>query len=179
MTDSTLSSMPLSCSASDGQTATHAPHWRHKDRSSSCADLAVCSGHETGAVASACVAVTIWFASACAAAAIRWTPAGQTAAQRPHEVQRFRKNISSGVDAWVSGLWHQLQRKEHPLKKTVVRIPGPSPVEKCCSALTWPVMQSFMPGSLIEIAHTQSAHRNHSCSVRSRMSCWMFGSSCV
>jgi hypothetical protein len=26
----------------------------------------------------------------------------------------------------LSGLWHQTHRRGHPLKKTVVRIPGPS-----------------------------------------------------
>jgi len=32
----------------------------------------------------------------------------------------------------LSGLWHQLHCKLHPLKKTVVRIPGPSSVDIRC-----------------------------------------------
>ena len=33
------------------------------------------------------------------------------------------------VDAF--GVQHHLQRSEHPFKKTVVRMPGPSSVQKC------------------------------------------------
>jgi len=34
-----------------------------------------------------------------------------------------------GVFCWLSGFWHQRQRKGQPLRKTVVRMPGPSWVE--------------------------------------------------
>ena len=37
----------------------------------------------------------------------------------------------SGGGVTVSGLWHQGQRRLQPLRKTVVRMPGPSPTEKC------------------------------------------------
>ena len=32
----------------------------------------------------------------------------------------------SGWWCWLSGLWHQRQRRGHPLRNTVVRMPGPS-----------------------------------------------------
>ena len=39
----------------------------------------------------------------------------------------------------LSGLWHQAQRMGHPLKNTVVRMPGPSSVERRCRCRMLPV----------------------------------------
>ena len=38
-----------------------------------------------------------------------------------------------------SGLWHQKQLREQPLRKTVVRMPGPSWIENRCMLKTMPV----------------------------------------
>jgi hypothetical protein len=46
--------------------------------------------------------------------------------QSPQPRQRSAKYINSGFVAWLSGLWHHQQRSGQPLKKTVVRMPGPS-----------------------------------------------------
>ena len=41
------------------------------------------------------------------------------------------RNIEEGSNERFSGLWHQGHRRLQPLKNTVVRIPFPSPTEKC------------------------------------------------
>jgi hypothetical protein len=46
--------------------------------------------------------------------------------QRPHEVQSDAFHVISRSLLWDSGLQHHIQRIGHPLKNTVVRIPGPS-----------------------------------------------------
>src|SRR5512137_2147718 len=46
---------------------------------------------------------------------------------------------SSGFGWMLSGLEHHLQRREHALRKTVVRMPGPSCVQKCWMFRTSPV----------------------------------------
>jgi hypothetical protein len=38
--------------------------------------------------------------------------------------------IVSVLNDWLSGLWHHEQQSGHPFKKTVVRMPGPSCMEK-------------------------------------------------
>jgi len=38
----------------------------------------------------------------------------------------FLEGLGWGRRRWLSGFWHQTHRSGHPLKKTVVRIPGPS-----------------------------------------------------
>ena len=47
----------------------------------------------------------------------------------PHPTHRSSRNISSGREFWLSGLWHHEQERRQPLKNAVVRMPGPS-----CSA---------------------------------------------
>jgi len=56
-------------------------------------------------------------------------PPGHTA-QAPQCRQRFGSTMAWGLGFCVSGLWHQRQRNGQPLKKTLVRIPGPSLTEK-------------------------------------------------
>lgn len=34
-----------------------------------------------------------------------------------------------GITDWLSGLWHHQQASGHPLRCTVVRVPGPSCIE--------------------------------------------------
>jgi hypothetical protein len=41
-------------------------------------------------------------------------------------MQRESTRASSGAEERLSGLWHQRHRAGQPLRKTVVRIPGPS-----------------------------------------------------
>ena len=60
-------------------------------------------------------------------------PCGQTVAQAPQEMQRVSKTSTSGANDWLSGLWHHRQRAGQPLRKTVVRMPGPSCSEKRCT----------------------------------------------
>ncbi len=50
----------------------------------------------------------------------------QASAHAPQSRQRAALTSTSGSNAIPSGLWHQGQRSGHPLRKTVVRIPGPS-----------------------------------------------------
>ena len=45
----------------------------------------------------------------------------------------------AGCGEMLSGLWHQAQRSGQPLKKTVVRMPGPSSVERRCRCRMVPV----------------------------------------
>src|SRR5512139_3200879 len=54
-------------------------------------------------------------------------------------MQALRSNESSGAAWMLSGLQHHLQRREQPLRKTFVRIPGPSLVQKCWMLSTVPV----------------------------------------
>ena len=51
---------------------------------------------------------------------------GQTVRQVPQRSQRSGWIRTSGASAWLSGLWHHQQRSGQPLRKTVVRMPGPS-----------------------------------------------------
>ena len=53
-------------------------------------------------------------------------PCSQTVEQVPQETQRVSTTSTSGANDWLSGLWHQGQRAGQPLRKTVVRMPGPS-----------------------------------------------------
>lgn len=53
-------------------------------------------------------------------------PVGHVAAQAPQSRQETLLTISWGYGAIPSGLWHHAQRNGHPLRNTVVRIPGPS-----------------------------------------------------
>ena len=53
-------------------------------------------------------------------------PALHAFTQAPQPMQFFGYTINCGLTDRVSGLWHQLHAMLHPLKNTVVRIPGPS-----------------------------------------------------
>src|SRR5512138_3396464 len=68
-------------------------------------------------------------------------PCGQRVRQVWHLVQRSAQYISSGRRCWPSGLWHQRQRRGQPLKKTVVRKPGPSWTENLRISNTMPVAE--------------------------------------
>jgi hypothetical protein len=56
-------------------------------------------------------------------------PSGHAAKQSPQCRHRSTEYITDGRKLWLSGLWHHQQASGHPLKKTVVLIPGPSCVE--------------------------------------------------
>src|SRR5512143_2920954 len=51
----------------------------------------------------------------------------------------LRSKASSGLGWMLSGLQHHLHRREQPFRKTFVRIPGPSFVQKCWMFRTVPV----------------------------------------
>ena len=67
-------------------------------------------------------------------------PAGHASRQRRAPMQRTSYHIKSASRLKPSGLWHQGQRNGQPLKKAVVRIPGPSSVEKRCRLKSRPVV---------------------------------------
>jgi hypothetical protein len=56
-------------------------------------------------------------------------PLGHAAAQDRQPIQRSFQKSGSGDALMDSGLWHQKQLRGQPLRKAVVRIPGPSWVE--------------------------------------------------
>src|SRR5512137_3036394 len=67
---------------------------------------------------------------------------GHSFRQYPHSsspMHALRSYESSGAAWMLSGLQHHLQRREQPLRKTFVRIPGPSLVQKCWMLSTVPV----------------------------------------
>ena len=64
---------------------------------------------------------------------------GQTVRQVPHRSQRSGWIRISGLGDWLSGLWHHQQRSGQPLRKTVVRMPGPSCTAKRSTRNTTPV----------------------------------------
>ncbi len=68
-------------------------------------------------------------------------PRGQLATQDWQLVQRSAQYSSSDRRCWLSGLWHQKQRSGQPLKKTVVRRPGPSCTENLRISKTTPVAE--------------------------------------
>ena len=57
-------------------------------------------------------------------------PMGQTAWQAPQSMQRSPMMRISASRARLSGLWHQGQSSGQPFRNTVVRMPGPSWIEK-------------------------------------------------
>jgi hypothetical protein len=59
-------------------------------------------------------------------------------------MQRTSYQTSSGCAEIPSGLWHQAQRSGQPLKKTVVRMPGPSSVLKRWTLNVVPVNAIFV-----------------------------------
>jgi hypothetical protein len=54
---------------------------------------------------------------------------GHAPMQVSHPMQRAPVQCTWGFMRMPSGLWHQTQRRGHPLKKTVLLIPGPSSVD--------------------------------------------------
>src|SRR5512138_2157939 len=54
---------------------------------------------------------------------------GQIPMHAPHSKQRPRRYNNTGLSGWLSGLWHHRHESGQPLKKTVVRMPGPSLME--------------------------------------------------
>ena len=66
----------------------------------------------------------------------RCAPCGQVAAHAPQPMHRAATKRISGSARCVSGLWHHAQRSGQPLRKTTVRIPGPSCTEKRCTSVT-------------------------------------------
>ena len=65
-------------------------------------------------------------------------PFGQTRSQMPHPTHRLEKNMSCGLKLWDSGLLHHGQCSGQPLRKTVVRRPGPSLVDILWMLYTMP-----------------------------------------
>jgi hypothetical protein len=57
-------------------------------------------------------------------------PSGHTSTHSPQRMQRPGRSHSSGSGDWLSGLWHHQQDSGQPFKNTVVRMPGPSWMEK-------------------------------------------------
>ena len=51
--------------------------------------------------------------------------------------------LNSGNAACDSGLWHQMQRRGQPFRKTAVRIPGPSLTEVRFMSRTSPLVISY------------------------------------
>ena len=68
------------------------------------------------------------------------SPAGHTVSQAPHPMQSVVLSRISGRKDWDSGLWHHGQCSVHPFRNTVVRMPGPSPVQKCWMSKMVPFM---------------------------------------
>jgi len=56
---------------------------------------------------------------------------GHLSTQVLHPIQRCCLNAISGFLLHDSGFWHQEQRRGQPLKKIVLRTPGPSCRQKC------------------------------------------------
>ena len=75
----------------------------------------------------------------CTLSCIWWAPWSHKITHSPHRIQRSGKNWTSCRGFRPSGLWHQKQCNGQPLRKTVVRIPGPSCVENRCILKTKPV----------------------------------------
>ena len=70
---------------------------------------------------------------------------GQIFMQYPQCMHRPGTLISSCSGSMSSGLWHHLQFRGQPLRKTVVLIPGPSSVENFCID---PISASNVPSSI-------------------------------
>ena len=57
------------------------------------------------------------------------TDAGHARAQSPQRMHSLAEWTGSLANEMVSGFWHHRQASGHPLKKMVVRMPGPSWIE--------------------------------------------------
>ncbi len=66
-------------------------------------------------------------------------------------MQRSGKAWISASGERVSGLWHQKQRRLHPFRNTVVRMPGPSWMEKRWMLVTRPLMGGVCSGAGVAI----------------------------
>ena len=97
-------------------------------------------------------------------------PAGQASRQAEHPgLHRSATLPISGRKACVSGLPHHRQRSGQPLRKTSVRIPGPSWTEKCWILVTTPVTSFSARAGLI--VHRSMAY-HASWEVRAMRSFW-------
>ena len=65
---------------------------------------------------------------------------GQAPAHAPQKRQRSSEYRTSGAEFWLSGLWHHQHESGQPLKKTAVRIPGPS---WTANRMTWKTVALF------------------------------------
>jgi|GEM_PF-3498905 len=74
-------------------------------------------------------------------------------------MHRSGKNWISGYVCLPSGLWHQKQANVHPLRNTVVRIPGPSWMEN-----RW--ILKTLPESLILLTYAICRRKSTSSSTR-------------
>jgi hypothetical protein len=54
---------------------------------------------------------------------------GHAATQVMHPMHFVSTHCTCGLDEMLSGLWHHAHLSPHPLKNTVVRMPGPSSVD--------------------------------------------------
>ena len=70
---------------------------------------------------------------------------GQTPKQKPQPTQWSAMKEICGEGERLSGLWHQRQLRGQPLRKTVVRIPGPSWMENFWMSKTRPCMADHLP----------------------------------
>lgn len=91
-------------------------------------------------------------------------PTGRTSGSAP-----FRHAPDFRAEACVSGLPHHRQRSGQPLRKTSVRIPGPSWTEKCWILVTTPVTSFSARAGLI--VHRSMAY-HASWEVRAMRSFW-------
>ncbi len=110
ITCATVVRVPASARAPQGHSSTHVPHVWHR----------------------AATVTKRPFSSTMASL-------GQTVRQVPQRSQRSGWTSTSGSGDWLSGLWHHQQRSGQPLRKTVVRMPGPSCTAKRSTRNTTPV----------------------------------------
>src|SRR5512137_556995 len=91
---------------------------------------------------------------------------GHSFRQYPHSsspMHALRSYESSGAAWMLSGLQHHLQRREQPLRKTFVRIPGPSLVQKCWMLSTVPVSAAVSSDVRLMVTVPLVAKRDAQC----------------
>src|SRR5512144_746726 len=72
----------------------------------------------------------------------------------------WRSKASSGLRWMLSGLQHHLHRSEQPLRKTTVRMPGPSLVQKCWILSTVPVSLTALSVCRLMVSQPLIAERD-------------------
>jgi len=75
----------------------------------------------------------------------------------PQPMHRFSSHCIWGFIDMLSGLWHHRQRSGHPLKNTVVRMPGPSSVENLCKCSIIPLRFFFVSSRVLALVITWSS----------------------